>query len=176
MNDPPAMPATRRKSAAEEELIIPVVQEFVQVGVRQVDTGRGVRVKTAVTEKQEEVEALLRRDELEVVHVPVDRVVSADQAPVARYDGDTLVIPILEEVLVVEKRIRIKEEVRITMSEGQQRHVETVSLKSEQVFVERFNDADDEGQDRSGGAGRGGEHAAVESTAEPPSQARKHTN
>ena len=134
MSDPPTT-----QSAATDlgETIIPVVEEQVRAGVRAVETGR-VRLRTTVTEKLEQVEALLRHDEIDVVHVPVDRVVMPEQAPVSRYEGDTLVVPILEEVLVVEKRIRIKEEVRITRTERQQRHVETVPLKSEQVFVERL--------------------------------------
>ncbi|MFL6709841.1 MAG: YsnF/AvaK domain-containing protein [Massilia sp.] len=135
MSDPSA---TQSLPADHGELIIPALEEQVHIGVREVDTGRGVRIRTAVSEKLEQVEALLRQEEIEVVHVPVDRVVTPEQAPVSRYDGDTLVVPILEEVLVVEKRIRIKEEVRITRIERQQRHMETVPLKSEHVVVERF--------------------------------------
>ena len=148
MSDPPA---THGLAADPGELIIPALEEQVHIGVRQVDTGRGVRLRTAVSEKLEQVEALLRQEEIEVVHVPVDRVVTPEQAPVSRYEGDTLVVPILEEVLVVEKRIRIKEEVRITKIERQQRHVETVPVKSEQVVVERFGGGGQAAEDAGGG-------------------------
>jgi hypothetical protein len=53
------------------------------------------------------------------------------------------VVPVLEEVLVVERRLRIKEELHITRIRREERHVESVLLKSEQVSVERFDEHDD---------------------------------
>jgi hypothetical protein len=50
---------------------------------------------------------------------------------------------VLEEVLVVERRLRIKEELHITRIRREERHVESVLLKSEQVSVERFDEHDD---------------------------------
>jgi len=70
----------------------------------------------------------------------VDRIVAAGDAPQTRYEGDTLVVPVLEEVLVVERRVRIKEELHITRVRREERHLETVMLKSEQVSVERFGE------------------------------------
>ncbi|MDB5959646.1 MAG: hypothetical protein JWP59_940 [Massilia sp.] len=127
---------------ADEAITIPLVQEQLHVGVRQRDTGRGVRVRTSVSERIEQVDQLLRQEDVAVERVAVDRVVAADQAPVTRYEGDTLVVPVLEEVLVIERRVRIKEELRISKTTRQQRHVENVALKSEQALVERFDDAD----------------------------------
>jgi stress response protein YsnF len=125
----------------QEELTIPVIREEVQVDKRVIDTGRGVRIHKTVAEHPCHIDERLLRDEVEVSHVPVDRIVPLDAAPVTRYEGETLVVPILEEVLVVERRVRIKEEVRITRTRREERHAETVMLKSEQVSVERFDEA-----------------------------------
>jgi uncharacterized protein (TIGR02271 family) len=125
----------------EEPLKVPVYQEELRVGTRSVDTGRGVRIHKTVTEHPAAVDQLLLRDEVEVRHVPVDRIVALDQAPATRYEGDTLVVPVVEEVLVVERRLRIKEELYITRTRRAERHTETVMLKSEQVRVERFDEA-----------------------------------
>lgn len=122
---------------------MPVVREEVQVDKRVVDTGRGVRIHKTVAEHPCHIDERLMRDEVEISHVPVDRIVPLDAAPVTRYEGDTLVVPILEEVLVVERRVRIKEEVRITRTRREEHHAETVMLKSEQVSVERFDEAGD---------------------------------
>jgi stress response protein YsnF len=127
----------------QEPLKVPVVREEVQVEKRVVDTGRGVRIHKTVAEHPCHIDERLSRDEVEVSHVPVDRIVPLDAAPATRYEGDTLVVPILEEVLVVERRVRIKEELRITRSRREERHAETVMLKSEQVSVERFDEAGD---------------------------------
>ena len=127
----------------QEHLTIPVIREEVQVDKRVVDTGRGVRIHKTVAEHPCHIDERLLRDEVEVSHVPVDRIVPLDAAPATRYEGDTLVVPILEEVLVVERRVRIKEEVRITRTRREEHHAETVMLKSEQVSVERFDEAGD---------------------------------
>lgn len=129
--------------ARESVVTIPVVREELDVGTRTVETGRGVRLRTTVTERPQQIDEILHSDEIHVTHVQVDKIVSLDDAPASRYEGDTLIVPILEEVLVVEKRLRIKEEIHITRSIRERRHTETVLLKSEEVAVERFDAASD---------------------------------
>ncbi|MFC5510014.1 YsnF/AvaK domain-containing protein [Massilia jejuensis] len=120
---------------------VPVIAEQLAVGTRTVDTGRGVRVHKTVLEQPVTIDERLARDEVEVRHVPVDRIVGPDEAPANRYEGDTLIVPILEEVLVVERRVRIKEELHITRIRREERYQEEVVLKAEQVSVERFDDS-----------------------------------
>jgi len=127
----------------QDKLVVPVIREEVQADKRIVDTGRGVRIHKTVAELPCHIDERLLRDEVEVSHVPVDRIVPLDAAPATRYEGETLVVPILEEVLVVERRVRIKEELRITRTRREEHHAETVMLKSEQVSVERFEEAGD---------------------------------
>ena len=60
-----------------------------------------------------------------------------------RSEEDTLIIPVLEEVLVVEKRLLLKEEVRITKRE--ETHTpQRVTLRREEAAVERINREGDE--------------------------------
>jgi uncharacterized protein (TIGR02271 family) len=117
-----------------------VLEEQLSIGTRKVDTGRGVRIHKTVVEHPVTVDERLLRDETVVEHVPVDRIVAAGEAPTTRYEGDTLIVPVLEEVLVVERRVRIKEELHITKVRREERHLETVMLKSEQVEVRHFDD------------------------------------
>ena len=128
-------------TAGQEPLTVPVIEEQLAVGTRTVDTGRGVRIHKTVSEQPVVIDEALARDEVEVRHVPVNRIVAAADAPATRYEGDTLIVPILEEVLVVERRLRIKEELHITRHRRHEQHVETVLVKSEQVSVERFDGA-----------------------------------
>lgn len=127
----------------EADVTIPVLQEEFNIGTRTVDTGRGVRISKTVTELPFEINEILHRDEVSVHHVPIDRIVAAGDAPASRYEGDTLIIPIVEEVLVMERRLRIKEELHVTTTRHDEHHAETVMLKSEQVHVERFDKASD---------------------------------
>ena len=119
---------------------VPVYQEQLDVNIRTVDTGRGVRIHKSVAEHQQCIEETLMHDQIDVRHVPVDKIVSLSEAPASRYEGDTYIVPILEEILVVEKRLRIKEEIHITRRTSPQRFSETVPLKSETVCVERFDE------------------------------------
>ena len=137
------MPIDQVQPNGQDKLVVPVIREEVQVDKRVVDTGRGVRIHKTVAELPCHIDERLLRDEVEVSHVPVDRIVALDEAPATRYEGETLVVPILEEVLVVERRVRIKEELRITRTRREEHHAETVMLKSEQVSVERFEEPGD---------------------------------
>lgn len=121
-------------------VVLPVVREEVRVGVRQVDTGRGVRIHKTVAEQAHRIDETLLHDAVEVRRVPVDRIVALADAPAPRQEGDTYIVPVLEEVLVVEKRLRIKEEVHITRHARQEQFKDTVVLRSENVSVERFGE------------------------------------
>ena len=126
---------------AHDTLRVPVIAEELAVGTRVVDTGRGVRIHKTVVEQPVTIDERLAREEVEVRHVPVDRIVAPDEAPANRYEGDTLIVPILEEVLVVERRVRIKEELHISRIRREEHHQESVVLKAEQVSVERFDES-----------------------------------
>lgn len=125
----------------DSTIVLPVVEEQVHVGVRQVDTGSGVRIHKTVTEQPFHIDQALLRDAVDVKRVPIDRIVALADAPSARQEGDTLIVPVLEEILVVEKRLRIKEEVHITRSARTEQYVDTVLLRTEHVAVERFGDS-----------------------------------
>ena len=113
--------------------VIQVVEEVARITKREVETGR-VRLHKTVREVDEPVEVLLRQEELEVERVPVGRVVA--EAPAPRQEGDTYVIPVLEEVLVVEKRLFLKEELRVRRKATERTAREVVRLRKEEVTVE----------------------------------------
>jgi uncharacterized protein (TIGR02271 family) len=122
----------------DDHTVIPVMREELTVGRRLVETSRGVRIHKEVRERQEEIVQLLYREELDVQHVPKNELV--DAPPAVRYEGTTMVVPLCEEVLVIQKRLLLKEEVRVTRRESRVRHAEQVTLRTEQAHVERFDD------------------------------------
>jgi len=127
----------------DSSVTLPIHREELRVGTRTVDTGRGVRLDKSVVEQPYQIEETLFHDEVEVKHIPIDKIVALTEAPSARYEGETLIVPILEEILVVEKRLRIKEEIHIIKKKHEERYSQTVLLKSEQVFVEHFDGTSD---------------------------------
>jgi uncharacterized protein (TIGR02271 family) len=116
------------------EEVVPVVEEQLQVGKRQVVAGKVKLVKT-VEERLETVTIPLQKETLEVKRVPVNEVMS--QPVGSRQEGDTLIIPVFEEVVVVEKRYRLLEEIHITTHRTVHDEVQEVVLRAEKVRLER---------------------------------------
>jgi uncharacterized protein (TIGR02271 family) len=132
--------------------VVPVIEEELRVGKRVVETGR-VRIHKTVHEHEEVVDEPLMREEYDVERVPIDEFVDGPVGP--RHEGETLVVPVLEEVLVVEKRLVVREELRITRRRTEERRPQRVTLLSEEVSVERTDtDATRGDLDESDGGGR----------------------
>jgi uncharacterized protein (TIGR02271 family) len=94
---------------AERE-VVRIAHERMRVDKRMVETGR-VTVRTTVQEQEAWVKQELAREDVQVERVPIDREV--DVIPQVRTEGDTLIVPIFEEVLVVEKRLVLREEIHL---------------------------------------------------------------
>lgn len=121
-----------------------MTEETLSVGTRTVDTGRGVRIHKTVHTQPVTIDDTLVHEELDVRHVAIGRTLEQDETPAGtRYEGDTLVIPVFEEVLVVERRMRLKEELHVTRIRREEPYVQTVMLKADQVSIERFDDNGD---------------------------------
>ncbi len=117
-----------------EAITLPVAEERLRVGKREVETGR-VRLTRRVEQIEEAAEATLARETVEVERVPIGRFVDA-VAPPREEDGVTI-IPVYEEVLVVEKRLRLKEELRIVRHRTEERVRQPVTLRRATIDVER---------------------------------------
>ena len=120
----------------ELPLVLPVIEETLGVEIRPVETGR-VRIRKVVTEREELVDLPLRREEVIIRRVPINRVVEGP-LPV-RYEGDTMIISLLEEVLVVDTRLLLTEEVHITTRRTETHTPERVTLRHEDVTIERVD-------------------------------------
>lgn len=125
--------------AAEEPLVIPVIEETVQVGKRVVTRG-GWRISKTVELHEEIVDEPLTHDEVTVERVSVNRVIDPEALPGVRHEGDTMVVPIFEEVLVVEKRMLLKEELHVRRTRKEFRAPQRAVLRRERVSVERIDE------------------------------------
>ena len=126
--------APDRVSNAAESETIPFVEEEVLVDKREVSTGR-VRIRTLVETVEENLRADLKGEKVEVSRVPVERVVT--EAPAIRTEGDVTIIPVLEEVLFVEKRLLLKEELHVRRLATTETVEVPVSLRKERASIER---------------------------------------
>jgi stress response protein YsnF len=120
--------------------VIPVVEERAVILKRKALTA-GVRVRTVVREDEAVIDEPLTSENVEVERVPLDQWV---EAPVpVRQEGDTTIVTLLEEVAVVEMRLRATEEVRITKRQDVDRSPQTVTLRREEAVIERLSAAED---------------------------------
>jgi stress response protein YsnF len=119
------------------EVAIPIVEERLRVSKRGVETGQ---VHVALSTEIEQVVAreTLKGHRIEVERVPVGRLLAEGEAPPrTREEGNTLVIPVVEETAVVVKRLVVREEVRLHFLPTEVAFEEEVALRRQRATVER---------------------------------------
>ncbi len=114
--------------------VIPLFEERLRVDKVERDEFRVV-IKTKVSERTEYAELDLQGQAVVVERTPINRVV--DKAPSVRQEGDTLIVPVIEEIMVVEKRLLLKEEIRVRQETVTRRTREPVVLRSEEASVDK---------------------------------------
>jgi uncharacterized protein (TIGR02271 family) len=117
-------------------LVIPVMVEALEIDKRRVETWR-VRISKVVHEREEVIDEPLLSEEVSIERLPIHRFV--DEAIPIRYEGDTMIISLLEEVPVVEKRLILKEELRITKRQVEAHQPVRVTLRREEATVEHLD-------------------------------------
>ncbi len=119
----------------KEQIVVPIIEEMIEVRKQMVDTAN-VRIIKTVHEHDETIAEPLKRETVEVTRVPIERVVDTTTPP--REEGNTLIIPVYEERLVVQKQLFLKEELHVTRQSRVDREAQqTVTLRREEVAVER---------------------------------------
>jgi len=134
-------------TAAEDEVnesVIRLAAETLNVGKRVVETGR-VRVRRTTTERVEKVRVPLAVETVEIRRVPIGKPIK--RKPRVRETANEIIIPVVEEVLVVERRLVLKEELHIRKVHSTENHVEQVTLRQQKVTVDRVApQSSDDGQ------------------------------
>lgn len=128
-------PVQPEQLSGDETILVPVAEEQLRVGTRRRVTGR-VQVHLGTESHKEAISADLLRESVTVERVPVGRVV--DSIPAVRDEGDTTIIPVVEERLVVETRLVLVEEIRLTRHRKIRPYSETVTLRRQRATIERL--------------------------------------
>ncbi|HEY8610313.1 MAG TPA: DUF2382 domain-containing protein [Roseomonas sp.] len=125
---------------APDETVVPIVEETLHVGKRLVETGR-VRVSLSTEVEEEILRGTLRTRHAEVERRPVGRTVT--EVPRVRQEGDVVIIPVVEEVLVVEKRLVLKEEIHLRLNSKDVEIEQPATRRVQRAVVERIPPASD---------------------------------
>jgi uncharacterized protein (TIGR02271 family) len=123
--------------AAGDEPRLELVEESLTVETERVVTGR-VRVSTDTELTDEVARATLSGDRVEVTRKAIGREVNT--APQTRVEGDVTIIPVLEEIVVIEKRLMLVEEIRIRKIATTEEVAIPVTLRKQRATVERLEE------------------------------------
>jgi uncharacterized protein (TIGR02271 family) len=121
------------KEQQSEEVVLPIVEETAEISKRVVERG-AVRLSKVVSQREEVIPASLVHDEIEIEHVARDQWL--EKPAETRQEGDILIIPVMEEILVVEKRLKLREEIHIRRRTKTVSSEERVTLRKEEVHIE----------------------------------------
>jgi uncharacterized protein (TIGR02271 family) len=131
--------SSERGGHQDEPMVMPVLVEDLDVQKRLVETGT-VRITKVVHEREAVVDEPLFHDKVAITRVPMQRVVDGP-VPVREENGTTI-ISVVEEVLVVEKRLMLREEIHIRKQRLETHQPQRITLRSEEVQIERVPQAD----------------------------------
>jgi len=119
----------------ENSFTLPVVEEIVNLEKKTIETGK-VKISKTVNVDTETVHLLKVQDQVQIERIPINEFVQTPPPPL-RYEGDTIIIPVLQEVMVTEKRLLLIEEVRITKRKVESKESKEVVLRKEEIKVQR---------------------------------------
>lgn len=132
-------PASAPAEIGIEMEAVQVFEEVASISKHAVVTGR-MRVSTRTETVDEVVSDTLTGQTVEVERVRLDRLLAIGEAvPQIRTEGEVTIIPVVEEVLVSEKRLRLKEELHIIRRVNASAFRESVSLRRQVATVERLD-------------------------------------
>ena len=116
-----------------DEIVLQLSAEELTVGRRI--TAERVVVRRETRLRDEAVDEQLTDESVVVERVPIGRYV--DVMPAVREEGDCTILPVVEEVAVVTRRLLLREEVRLRRVKTTRHHVETVKLREQHAVVTR---------------------------------------
>jgi stress response protein YsnF len=132
----PEEPERKELGSGHSEENIPVVEEKAVVTTEVVDVSK-VRLLKSVENAIENVDVTTSEEHIEIKRVPKNLIV--DQVPQGvRYEGDVMIIPVLKEVAVVEKKIMLVEEIHVSRHSTRAKKTVEVPIRKEKIEVERI--------------------------------------
>lgn len=115
--------------------VLPVIQEHVVVTREVVETGK-VTIQKRVTEEEASINIPLIQEGYQVERMPGRKELLA-KYPAIRYEGEDMIIPVVREVVVVEKRFEIMEELRVVKTKTEVPYLQQITLLKENVEIKR---------------------------------------
>jgi uncharacterized protein (TIGR02271 family) len=120
----------------DDEAKLQLFAEELSVAKEKLETGR-VRILTHTHEREALVDDLAH-ERVDIETIPVN--LQIDAVLQVHQEGDITIVPVVEERLVVQRRLMLKEEVRNRRVRSNERHQQTVKLRYQEAVVTRQKD------------------------------------
>ncbi len=117
----------------EGEIRIPLATERLNIGKQVVELGE-LRIHKRVEQIEEVQRVPVTHDELVVERIPMNQPLDAPRQP--RTENDVLIIPVMKEVLVVQRQLVLVEEVRVSKRYVTEEHEVREPVRRERIELE----------------------------------------
>jgi len=128
---------SNRANNLENDVTVPVIEEELQVGKREVETG-GVRLRSRVIERPVEETIRLREEHINIVRNPVDR--EATSSDFERAEENTIEVTEHAEIPVVNKEARVVEEVSLDKEVTEREETINETVRNTEIDTEELSD------------------------------------
>jgi uncharacterized protein (TIGR02271 family) len=121
----------------DDEVTVRRSEEELLVGRREREAG-ALRIRKRVRTEREHLEVPKKRVEVTVERVPVDEAQSGEEGITAtpQIEDEEIVVPVVEEEIVVEKRPVVKEEIRIRKQVVEDVEVVEEDVRKEEIEID----------------------------------------
>jgi uncharacterized protein (TIGR02271 family) len=123
----------------ETNTVLPIIQEEAVINKRVVETGK-VTISKKISEHEEIVDVPLFQEKVDVERVPINQVVQ--ERPAVRQDGETMIIPVVQEQVFYQKRLMLVEELHVRKQVVETHHPQKITLVKEEVEIKRSAEND----------------------------------
>jgi uncharacterized protein (TIGR02271 family) len=132
-----------RKASADIEnadnvqgkIVLPVIEEHLVISKQEIETGK-IHVRKTVSEEEVSVNIPVIHEGYDVQRRPGSPELLLEY-PAVRHEGEKIIVPVVREVIVMEKRYEVLEEIHLIKKISSTPHLQQVTLKKESVEVKR---------------------------------------
>lgn len=127
--------AESERNDSVHKVVLPIVEERLTISKELIETGK-IQIRKRVSEDEVSINIPVILEGYEVQRKPGSPQLLL-RYPHIRHEGDNIIIPVVREVIVTEKRYEVVEEIHLTKTISSVPHLQQVVLKKESVEVNR---------------------------------------
>lgn len=124
------------QQASGEEQRLPLMEEHATLDKARVLDSR-ISIERTTTSAEELLETELAREEVEIEHIAKNQPVEDGYSAEVRYEGEVMIIPVIEEHVEIIRRRVLKEEVHIRKVKKVEPYQQKVLIRSQEVKIRK---------------------------------------